>query len=333
MLKGYRQGLTYKKKEKNKMTNKTIGKDILNLIGDTRLVDISGIINVPNVQVAAKMEHENPGGSVKDRPVKHELLEAIKSGELIKGKTIIEATSGNTGISLAMLSALLGYKFVAVMSDGVSIERQQMIRAFGADIILTPSALGVDGAIRRAEELVAKNPDKYFYADQFNNPNNALAHYKTADEIWEQTNGSLTHFVATVGTSGTFMGTATKLKKWNPNIKVIEVQPPRGHKLQGLKSMNDQIVPKLYNPKLADHLVMTNDQSSFKEARHLAKNGLFMGMSSGSAIHAIRQMVKNPKIVDPNKEAKIVTIFPDNGMKYLSTDLYKENDSKYLTMP
>ena len=300
-----------------------IYKNILDMIGDTRLLDVSHHLTPnPNIQVLAKLEGENPGGSIKDRPAREMVLSAIKSGELDHSKTILEATSGNTGIALAMVGAALGYKVTLVMSDAVSIERQKLMLAYGAEIVFTPGELGTDGAIRKAREMTESNPEKYYYIDQFSNPNNPLSHIQTADEIWHQTGGKVTHLVATVGTSGTVMGIGKRLRELNPHIKIIEVQPLPKHKIQGLKNMTESIVPSIYNQSFTDHRIYVADDDAFQTARELAKTGLLVGMSSGAAIHATQEAIKTIIAKDSTEKAVIVTILPDGGMKYLSTTLF-----------
>ena len=298
-----------------------IHKNILDMVGNTRVLDISDVAGNPNVQILAKLEGENPAGSIKDRPVKEMILAAIRDGELTRDKTIIEATSGNTGIALAMVGAVLGYKVLLVMSETASVERRQLMRAYGADIILTPGELRTDGAIMKTREMVAENPDKYYYPDQFSNPNNTLSHIQTANEIWEQTAGRVTHLIATVGTSGTMMGMGKRLRELNPDIKIIEAQPVPNHKIQGTKNMTESIVPSIYGEQFADHKIFVTDDDAFAMARDYAKKGLLLGMSSGAAIHATRETIKT--IIKKDEKAVVVAILPDGGMKYLSTPLFE----------
>jgi len=292
------------------------------MIGNTRLLDISFLSSNPNVQVFAKLESDNPAGSVKDRPVKAMVLGAISAGELTKDKTILEATSGNTGIALAMIGAALGFKVLLVMSDAVSVERLKLMKAYGAEIIFTDGALGTDGAIRRAREIKAENPDLYYHIDQFSNPNNPLAHHETANEIWEQTKGRITHFVCAVGTGGTIMGASKRLKELNPEIIIIEAQPNPNHKIQGLKNMTEAIVPAIYDASCTDHRIFVKDENAFDISRELAKHGLLAGMLRGAAVFSVLEVIKNLTKINPNEKAVIVTIFPDSGMKYLSTTLF-----------
>ena len=293
--------------------------NILEAIGNTPLVKINRLNPNPNVEIYAKLEGFNPTGSIKDR-IALKMIEAAEAeGKLKPGKTIIEPTSGNTGIGLSMIGAYKGYEVEIVMSSAVSIERRRMIQAFGAKITLTDGALGTDGAIRKAHELVKENPEKYFLPDQFSNEFNKLAHYKTTgQEIWKQTNGLLTHFVSSLGTSGTIMGVGKFLKEKNPSIKVVSAHPEKGHYIQGLKNMEEAIVPAIYDPSKIDVTIMIETEAAFEMVRQIAlKEAIFVGMSSGAAMLAAIETAKSIK------EGIIVVIFPDRGEKYLSTDLFK----------
>ena len=294
--------------------------NILQTIGNTPLVKINGLNPNKEVNIYAKIEGVNPSGSIKDRIALKIVEQAEAEGELTKRKTIIEATSGNTGIALAMIGVVKGYKVEIVMSKAVSVERQKMIRAFGAEIILTDSNLGTDGAIIKAEELIKKYPDKYFRANQFSNQYNKIAHYEsTGREIWEQTNGKVDCFVAAVGTSGTLMGVAAYLKKRNPKVKIISAEPSKGHFIQGLKNMKEALVPALYDRNKIDKIITVNTEESFDMSRRIAREeGIFVGMSSGAA------MLASLKIAEEIKTGNIVTIFPDRGEKYLSTELFNK---------
>jgi cysteine synthase B len=245
--------------------------------------------------------------------------QAEAEGALVFGKTIIEPTSGNTGIALAMIGAVKGYPVEIVMSSAVSEERRKMIAAFGAKVILTESDQGTDGAIRRARALVAENPQKYFMPDQFTNRYNKIAHYSTtAEEIIRDTDGTVTHFVSALGTSGTLMGTAKRLKELNRNIRIIEAHPVRGHYIQGLKNMQEAIVPEIYDPSRIDFSIMIDSEEAFKMARRIVREeGIFCGMSSGAA------MLASLKVAERIDSGVIVCIFPDRGEKYLSTPLFK----------
>jgi len=245
--------------------------------------------------------------------------QAEKEGVLTKNKIIIEPTSGNTGIGIAMIGAVKGYKVEIVMSKAVSIERQKMIKAFGAKITLTDERLGTDGAIVLARELVRKFPDRYFMPDQFSNEYNQLTHYKaTAKEIWKQTKGNIDYFVSAIGTSGTIMGIGKYLKEKNPKVKIIEAHPTKGHYIQGLKNMQEAIVPSIYDKKKIDESIMIETEKAFETSRKIIKEeGIFVGMSSGAAMYAAIEIAKRIK------SGIIVVIFPDRGEKYLSTDLFK----------
>ena len=293
--------------------------NILETIGNTPIVKINKLNKNPNVILCAKLERCNPTGSIKDRIALKMIEQAEMSGDLTKDKIIIEATSGNTGIGLAMIGKIKGYKVHIVMSSAVSVERQKMIKAFGGEIILTPAELATDGAILKVRELVTQNPGKYFNPNQFSNEYNKIAHYKTtAEEIWEQTNGKVTHFSAGVGTSGTLMGVGMGLKEKNPDIKIIEAHPVRGHYIQGLKNMEEAIVPEIYDPSKIDHSILIESEEAFDMARKIvAEEGIFAGMSSGAA------MLAALNVIETLDSGLVVVIFPDSGDKYLSTDLFK----------
>ena len=296
------------------MTNSTI----LDLIGNTPLVEITKIFSHPKVKIFAKLEYFNPGGSIKDRAALKMIEEGEKSGQLTKEKTVIEATSGNTGIGLALVCAVKGYKLLCVMSELASIERQKILKARGADILLTPGHLGTDGAIEEVYRLTRENPDKYFMTDQFNNDANWQAHYEgTSKEIWDQTQGKITTLVAALGTTGTAMGLARGMKEFDPDIQIVAVEPYLGHKIQGLKNMKEAYVPEIYNKSLLDVKVNVDDDSAYEMARRLAKEeGLFVGMSSGAAmVEAINQ-------AQQMAEGIVVVILPDGGGLYLSTPLF-----------
>jgi len=297
-----------------------IHQNILELIGNTPMVKINKLNPNKKVEIYAKIEGANPSGSIKDRIAMKMIKQAEAEGKLKKGKTIIEATSGNTGISLAMIGAVKNYKVEIVMSEAVSVERIKMIKSFGAEVLLTDSKKGTDGAIIKVRELLKQNPDKYFCADQFSNKYNKIAHYETtAHEIWEQTNGKIDYFVSAVGTSGTLMGVGEYLKKYNPKVKIISAEPVEGHYIQGLKNMKEALVPSIYDQTKIDEVIKIETEKAFEMARQIVKKeGIFVGMSSGAAISAAVETAK--KI----KSGIIVTIFPDRGEKYLSTDLFKK---------
>ncbi len=296
-----------------------IYENILQTIGDTPLVKINKLNKNKAVEIVAKIEGQNPGGSIKDRVALKMIEQAEAEGILTKEKIIIEATSGNTGIGLAMISAVRNYKLTIVMNEKVSIERRKMIEAFGAKIILTPESDGTDGAILKVKDIVSKNPEKYFTPDQFSNRYNKIAHYKlTAEEIWKQTNGKIDYFVSSIGTSGTIMGVGKALKENNPNIKIIEAHPVEGHYIQGLKNMQEAIIPAIYNPEKIDDRIMVETEVAFETAREIIRQeGIFAGMSSGAAMYAAL------KIAEKIDSGRIVVIFPDRAEKYLSTGLFK----------
>lgn len=307
------------KKITGKGNERRIYGNILETIGNTPLIRINRLNPNPDVEIYAKFEGTNPTGSIKDRIALKMIEQAEKEGALTKGKTIIEPTSGNTGIALAMIGAVKGYDVEIVMSAAVSIERQKMIKAFGAKVTLTDAKLGTDGAIMKARELVKANPKKYFMPDQFSNKYNKIAHYKTtAEEIWRDTKGEIDYFVSALGTSGTIMGVARYLKEKNPHIKVVCAEPVRGHYIQGLKNMSEAIVPSIFDPRKLDRIVMVESEAAFEMSRQIVKEeGIFVGMSSGAAMYAALEVAKTIK------KGTIVLIFADRGEKYLSTDLFK----------
>ncbi|MBN1643996.1 MAG: cysteine synthase family protein [Dehalococcoidales bacterium] len=294
--------------------------NILQAIGNTPLVRINRLNPNKNTTMYAKVEGFNPSGSIKDRIALAMVQQAEKDGRLTKGKTIIEPTSGNTGVALAMIGVMKGYDVEIVMSDAVSVERVQMIKAFGAKVTQTEGKFGTDGAIRKARELTAENPDKYYMPDQFSNIDNKMAHYRTTgDEIWKQTKGTINYFVSALGTSGTIMGVGKALKEHNPQIKVVCAHPVRGHYIQGLKNMEEAIVPSIYDPSKIDITIMVETEAAYEMTRQIvAKEGIFVGMSSGAAMYAAVEIAK--KI----KSGTIAVIFPDRGEKYLSTKLFKK---------
>jgi len=295
-----------------------LAQNILSLIGNTPIVRINRLNPNKNVNIFVKLEGNNPGGSIKDRIALKMIEEAEKAGKLTKNKTIIEATSGNTGIAIAMIAAVKGYAVEIIMSDTVSVERRKMIAAFGAKITLTDGKLGTDGAIKKTRELVAKFPEKYYYPDQFSNNNNILAHFETtATEIWQQMEGKIDYFVAAIGTSGTLMGVSRYLKQKNPQIKIVSAEPVKGHYIQGLKNMEEAIIPAIYDREHLDDIIMVETEDAFKMARQVARNeGIFCGMSSGAVMYASLEIAKK------TKSGNIITIFPDRGEKYLSTSLF-----------
>ena len=291
---------------------------VLDLIGHTPLMEINKINPNKKVRILAKLEGNNPAGSVKDRPAYYMIKGAEESGELTRDKIILEPTSGNTGIGLAMVAAAKGYKAKLVMPACVSEERRRMLEAFGTEVELTPANQGVDGAINRAYQIFENHPGVYYMPDQYSNPNNVKAHYETTGpEIFEQTKGELDVFVAGMGTTATLMGTSRRLKELNPKIKIIGVEPTLGHRIQGLKNMSEAIVPKIFDPKKLDDRVIVDDDPSFNMARRLTvEEGIFVGMSSGAA------MTGALEVAQQMDSGTIVVIFPDRGDRYLSTALF-----------
>lgn len=280
------------------------------------------IINLnPNsrVKILAKAEGSNPGGSVKDRAAYYMIKKAEESGELTRDKTIVEATSGNMGIALAMIGAVKGYQVKLFMPECVSQERRRVLEAFGADIVLTPAKEVTDGAIRRVREFVDQNPGKYFLPDQFSNEANVMAHYfTTGPEIFDQTAGEVDVFITGMGTTGTLMGVSKYLKEKKPEARIIGVEPTVGHSIQGLKNMTEAIVPKIYNPAALDDKITVEDDEAFETSRLLAaKEGLFVGMSSGAAVAGALRIAKGMR------QGTIVTLLPDRGDRYLSTSLFR----------
>ena len=298
--------------------------NLLSAIGNTPLVELKSISQNPKVKIFAKVEGCNPGGSIKDRAAYYMIKKAEESGELVKGETILEPTSGNTGIALAMIGAVKGYQVKLCMPSCASLERRRIIEAFGADVILSPAEEGTDGSIRKIHSMLNEEPEKYFMPNQFENQNNILAHYETTGpEIYAQMKGQIDVFVAGIGTSGTLMGTAKYLKERIPKIEIIGIEPKVGHKIQGLKNMTESIVPKIYNPDIWDEKITVDDDSAFNMTRVLAvKEGIFAGMSSGAAL--VGAVQKSKSIHSGN----IVVILPDRGDRYLSTTLFRSTCGK-----
>jgi cysteine synthase B len=293
---------------------------IFSAIGNTPLVELNNLNNNgAKVRIFAKLEGSNPGGSVKDRPAYWMVKKAEEAGELIKGKTILEPTSGNTGIALAMIGAAKGYKVKLCMPECVSTERQHILEALNAEVVLTPAKEGTDGAIRKAHELLEADSDTYYMPNQFENENNVLAHYKTTGpEVFDQTNGKVDVFVAGMGTTGTLMGVYRYLKEKKPEVKVVGIEPPEGHAIQGLKNMNEAIVPDIYNPEMLDEKIIIEDGEAFETTRMLAaKEGIFVGMSSGAAVAGALRVAKQMT------SGTIVVLLPDRGDRYLSTTLFR----------
>lgn len=292
---------------------------ILATIGNTPLVLLSKLNGNPKVRIFGKLEGNNPGGSVKDRPAYYMIKKAEEAGELTPDKTIVEPTSGNMGIALAMIGATKGYRVKLFMPECVSIERQLILSAFGAEVVLTPARDSTDGAIRAAHRLLEEEPRKYFMPNQFDNKNNVLSHYEmTGPEIFSQTSGEIDVFVAGMGTTGTLMGAGRYLKEKNPAIRIVGVEPTQGHTIQGLKNMSESIVPKIYCPDVLDEKVIAEDGEAFETTRLLAiREGLFIGMSSGAAVSAALRIASNMDC------GTIVVILPDRGDRYLSTTLFR----------
>jgi cysteine synthase len=296
--------------------------NILGTVGGTPAVRLNRVVaSRPDVTVYAKVEGFNPAGSVKDRIALRMVEQAESDGILVPGKVIIEATSGNTGIGLAMVGRVKGYRVIIVMSEAVSLERRKCLIAFGAELILTPAKYGTDGAIDHVRKLVTANPDTYVNLDQFSNVANRAAHYNTtAVEVWEQSEHKVTHFVASLGTSGTIGGTGQRLKEFNPDIQVIEVQPNLGHTVQGLNNLGEVVEPKLYQLALKTidrHVIVTTDDAYANARNIVAQEGIFVGMSAGCALGGVLEILPD---VPPG--SVIFVIFPDRGEKYLTTPLF-----------
>jgi cysteine synthase B len=296
--------------------------NVLALVGNTPLLRVKAFEKrFPRLEVYAKAEWFNPGGSVKDRAALAMIEAGERGGALTKNKTIVDSTSGNTGVAYALIGAAKGYRVCLVMPANVSDERKQLVTAYGAEIVSSDPMEGSDGAIRACHELVAKAPERYFYPDQYSNPANPQAHYDgTAVEILEQTDGRITYFVAGLGTTGTFMGTARRLKEHDASITAIAVQPEDAfHGLEGLKHLPSAIVPKIWDPRLADEVWGAPTEPAYDLARTVARTeGLLVGHSSGAALWAIEKLAQQGV-----EEGVVVTVFPDGGDRYLSSGLYK----------
>ena len=293
--------------------------DLGGAIGNTPLVELTGINPNPGVRILAKLEGSNPGGSVKDRPAYYMLTGAEARGELTHDKVILEPTSGNTGIAMAMIGTAKGYRVKLVMPACVSMERRRVLEAFGAELVLSPAEEATDGAIRMAHRILGEAPDSYYMPNQYANPDNVRAHYEmTAPEIMGQTNGEISCFVAGMGTSGTLMGCARYFHEKAPGVKVIGVEPRLGHKVQGLKNMKESIVPEIYREETLDAKINVDDEPAFETARQLATmEGLFVGMSSGAAVAGALEVARQMD------SGTIVVILPDRGDRYLSTTLFR----------
>ncbi len=297
-----------------------LGSNVLDLVGNTPLLRLRLFEDeLPDVRVYAKAEYRNPGGSVKDRPALRMITEAERTGRLTPERAILDATSGNTGVAYAMIGAARGYRVHLVMPRNVSAERRALVHAYGAEVTYSDPMEGSDGAIRLSRDILAVDPGRYFMPDQYNNPENWLAHYHgTAPEIWEQTQGTVTDFVAAVGTSGTFVGTARRLRELNPRIRLHSIQPDSPwHGLEGLKHMETSIIPGIYDPNLADDGMGAPTEEAYALARRLAATeGLLVGHSSGANLWGVREVGRRIG------RGVIVTIFADGGDRYLSSGLY-----------
>ena len=289
--------------------------NLLDAIGNTPLVELQNICPNPRVRILCKLEGCNPGGSVKDRPALYMVTKAEESGELTKDKTILEPTSGNTGIALAMIGAAKGYRVELCMPECVSTERRLILEGLGAHVFLTPAKENIDGAIRMACALVEQHPDKYYMPNQYDNEANVLAHFETTGpEIYNQSEGEVDYFVAGMGTTGTLMGVGRYLKSVKSSVKIVGVEPVPGHTIQGLKNMSESLVPGIYRPELLDMKETVNDGEAFETSRLLAmREGIFAGTSSGAAAAVALRLAK--KI----ESGTIVVLFPDRGDRYLST--------------
>ncbi len=316
-MKGLRSRIENLEEASVAMKNRSFS--LFDAIGNTPLVELKNLNGNPRVKILGKLEGNNPGGSVKDRPAYYMINKAEQSGQLTRDKTIVEPTSGNMGISLAMIGAAKGYSVRLFMPECVSTERQRTLAALGAAVMLTPETEGTDGAIRRAWQLVSEEPEKCYMPNQFDNESNILAHYQTTGpEIFSQTNGEIDVFVVGIGTTGTLMGTGKYLKEKKPSVKIVAVEPTEGHTIQGLKNMNESIVPKIYNPHIFDEKVIIEDDDAFETTRLLAvKEGIFVGMSSGAAVAGALRIAKELN------SGTIVAILPDRGDRYLSTTLFR----------
>jgi len=291
---------------------------ILSVIGNTPLTELVGLNGNSRVRILGKLEGNNPGGSIKDRPAYYMIKKAEESGELTRDKTILEPTSGNTGIAIAMIGAAKGYRVKLVMPGCASIERQHILKAFGAELVLSPSKEGTDGAIRMAHRILQESPDRYYMPNQFENENNILSHYETTGpEIFSQTKGEIDVLVAGLGTTGTIIGTGRYLKEKKPSVKLVAVEPTVGHTIQGLKNMVESTIPTIYHPEELDGKITVEDEDAFETTRQLSiREGLFVGMSSGAAVAGAL------RIAQDMSSGTIVVILPDRGDRYLSTTLF-----------
>jgi cysteine synthase B len=301
------------------------GQSVLELIGNTPLLRLSRIgAEFPDVEFYGKAEWCNPGGSVKDRPALSMIQRGLESGKLRPGKTIIDATSGNTGIAYAMIAAALGYPVKLCLPDSASHERKRILIALGAELVSTPGDEGTDGAIRRVHEIVGADPEKYFYPDQYSNPANWQAHYRTtAKEIWEQTGGRITHFVAALGTSGTFVGTSRRLKELKPSVRCISLQPDAAfHGLEGWKHMGAAIRPAIYDDEIADEDLEIGTEDAYRMVKRIAREeGLMVSPSAAAAVVGCLRIAQG---LASDEHAVIVTVFADSASKYLTERFWDE---------
>ena len=293
---------------------------LLESIGNTPLVELCRVRPERGARILAKLEGANPGGSVKDRPALWMIQKAENEGRLGHGKVILEPTSGNTGIGLAMVGACKGHRVKLTLPECVSMERRQTLLAYGAELVLTPAAERTDGAIRAAHRIVDEDPDRYFMPNQFSNSDNWLSHYETTGpEILAQTDGEINAFVAGMGTTGTLMGVGRRLKEHSPEIQIIGAEPVEGHAIQGLKNMGEAIVPEIYEPDRLDRTILIEDRPAYAMSNRLAlEEGLFVGMSSGAAVCAALEVA-----ADLSPSETVVVILPDRGDRYLSTNLFR----------
>jgi cysteine synthase B len=304
----------------------SLGLNLFDRIGNTPLLRLDAVTrDLPGVALLGKAEWHNPGGSVKDRAAGNIVLEGRRSGAFGAGKILLDSTSGNTGIAYAMLGAAEEFPVTLCMPENVSVERKQILESYGANMIYTDPAEGSDGAIRKVRELAAAHPDQYFYADQYSNDANWRAHYlHTANEIWQQTLGRVTHFVSMMGTSGTFVGTTRRLKELNPKVRCISLQPDSAfHGIEGAKHMESALVPKIYDPTIADENLEISTEDAYAMARRLSRGGLLLGVSSAAAVVGSLKIAGDLQL-QRGQEAVIVTVLCDSGDKYLSERFWKQ---------
>jgi S-sulfo-L-cysteine synthase (O-acetyl-L-serine-dependent) len=316
--------LTETSKSASKTRAARLGERSLEKIGNTPLLRLDKINDLPNIQLLGKAEWFNPGGSVKDRAASNIVAEGRASGRFTSGQTLLDSSSGNTGIAYALIGAAQGFPVTLCMPQNVSLERKRILHAYGADIIYTDAADGSDGAIRKARELYSQHPDKFFYADQYSNDANWRAHYRgTANEIWQQTEGRITHFVAMLGTSGTFVGTSRRLKELNPEIRCSSLQPDSPfHGIEGAKHMASAILPRIYDQSLADQDLGIATEDAYVMAKRLARTeGLLVGISAAAAVAGCLQLARQ---LPTTQQAVFVTILCDSGDKYLSERFWDE---------